>query len=213
MLKIYTQRCSHVAVLYWRRHLVLASRGSGGITGLGAGGTLLSLGLLGEHDSVTNIRAHGVLVPLLTGVNSRGIRGVSSEGFEGVEVGGGTGLARVPCGVNILLGVIVPKLLVVLSVLEVYGSRETSSLLGGEGVGASGGEEYSNSLELSNKKIYYVRKNWSWTPNSNDSGRGAFSLPSSWHNKPTRPDVQQLYAAITLLITSSDDIFLIVIPK
>jgi len=57
-------------------------------------------------------------VKALTSELSRSIWGVSIEGFEKVEVVSTTRRSRAPLAVNNFLGFVVPKLIVVLSVLE-----------------------------------------------------------------------------------------------
>lgn len=74
-----------------------------------------------------------------SGVDTRGIRGVTLEGLEGVEVLGGTRLRRVPLVVDILLGVLVPKLFIVISILEVELGGDWG--LGGRHEGGSGGHK------------------------------------------------------------------------
>lgn len=127
---------------------VLASRGSRSRTRLGVGITLLNLGTFGHHDSETNISTLGVLVTVLTRVDSRGIRTVSFESLEWVEVLGSTRWGRVPGGVNILLGVVIPKFVVVLSVFETkVGGNACSEWLRGES-GGTDGEEGNNGDDL-----------------------------------------------------------------
>ena len=87
-----------------------ASRASRGVTGLGGCGTGIGLSTLVHHDLETDISALGVLVEGLTGVLSGAIRGVSLESLEGVEVHGSTGGVGVPGIVDVLLGLVVPKL-------------------------------------------------------------------------------------------------------
>ena len=126
-----------------------AGAASGG-TRLGVGANGLQLGLLVHHLLEVNITALGVLVTVLSGVDTRGIGGVSFEGLEGVEVVGRARGVGVPGGVDILLGGVVPELVVVLAVLEVEVGGETSAVKGGgEGRGASGqGKDDSRVLEL-----------------------------------------------------------------
>lgn len=78
-------------------------------------------------------------VTYFSGVDTRGIRGVTLEGLEGVEVLGGTRGGRVPLVVDILLGILVPKLVIVFSVLEVELGGDRS--LGGRHKGGSGGHK------------------------------------------------------------------------
>jgi hypothetical protein len=110
--------------------LVLASRCSRNITGLGVCISLLSSCLLFKHDSIRNIGSYGVLVPALTGEDSGSIRGVSLPGLVRVEVSGGTRGVRVPLSVNIVLSLRSPKLLVVLSELKRDSGGSTSSKVG-----------------------------------------------------------------------------------
>ena len=129
--------------------LVFASRGSRDITGLGVGLTLLHLGSFGHHGLEIDISTSGVFVPVLTRVETRGIRGVSSEGLEGVEVHWGTGLVGVPAVVDVLLGVVVPKLVVVLSIAseKARGGPDTESSRGrGESMGRGNKGDEGNGL-------------------------------------------------------------------
>lgn len=63
----------------------------------------------------------------LTGVEARRIGAVALERLKGVEVHRRTGCAGVPCGVNILLGFVVPKLFVVLAVVSEQLGRRTGT--------------------------------------------------------------------------------------
>jgi hypothetical protein len=110
--------------------LVLASRCSRSITGLGVCKSLLSSCLLYKHDSIRNIGSYGVLVSALTREDSGSIRGVSLPGLVRVEVSGGTRGVRVPLSVNIVLSLRSPKLLVVLSELKRDSGGSTSSKVG-----------------------------------------------------------------------------------
>ena len=120
------------------RSLVLASRCSWNITGLGVCLSLCSSFLLNKHLSVRNIGSYGVLVSVLTGENSGSIRGVSLKGLVGVEVSGGTRGVRVPLSVNIVLSFGSPHFLVILSVLEGDSGGSTSSKVGRSESGSSG---------------------------------------------------------------------------
>ena len=132
------QRHHKCSIIQHWTHLVLASRSSGSIAWLGVSGTRLGLSTLGHHDGEVNIRADRILVTGLTRVDSRGIGGVSVPGLEWVEVTGGAGGVRVPPVVNILLGIVVPKLLVVVSIfVEEPGGRANSKGSRSEGVGSS----------------------------------------------------------------------------
>ena len=84
----------------------------------------------------------------LSGVDTRGIGRVSLEGLEGVEVLSIAGGARVPLVVDILLGIIVPKLVVVLSVNElgVHPGGHASVL--GRNEGGSRGDGGGDNSEL-----------------------------------------------------------------
>lgn len=119
-------------------------------TGLRAGLHGLDVSLLIHHLLEVNIATDGVLVTVLSGVDTRGIGGVSFEGLEGVEVGARARGVGVPGGVDVLLGGVVPELIVVLAVLEVEVGGDTSAVKGGgEGRGASGqGKDGSRVLEL-----------------------------------------------------------------
>ena len=75
------------------------------------------------------------MYPYLSGVDTRSITGVTLEGLEGVEVASGTGGGGVPLAVDILLGILVPKLIVVLSVLEVKLGGHAGVVCGHEGGG------------------------------------------------------------------------------
>ena len=107
---------------------------------LGVGSHLLHVGLLFHHLSEVDIATDGVLVAVLSGVDTRGIGGVALEGLEGIEVLGrarGIGIER---GIDILLGGVVPELIVVLAVVEGAisgggGGRSRSSRCGGGGNG------------------------------------------------------------------------------
>jgi hypothetical protein len=77
-------------------NLVFASRASGGISGLGVGGTLVGLSTLFHHDGEADISTRGVLVAALTRVDSTGIGAVSIPGLEGVEVLSRAGCLGVP---------------------------------------------------------------------------------------------------------------------
>jgi len=121
-----------------RGNLGSASRASLGGTRLGVGGNSLKDDAISLHDGIADIRALGVLVSALTGVESRAVRRVSIPSLEGVEVVGRAGLAGVPHGVNILLGSHVPKLVVILSVVGVDGARRSSGDGGGSSRGSSG---------------------------------------------------------------------------
>ena len=131
-------------------NLVLASRASRGISGLRVGLTVLHLGTLVHHLLEANITTHWVLVEGFTRVDTGGIRGVSSEGLERVEVHWGTRGGRVPFSVNILLGGVVPKLVVVLSVRSEgrKGSGEGRLASRGESRSRSGKGEDGEKLEL-----------------------------------------------------------------
>jgi hypothetical protein len=130
-------------------NLVSASSASRGITGLGVGGTCFGFGTFVHHDLEANISTCGVLVKVLTGVHSRGIRAVSIPSLEGVEVGRAARGHRVPSAVDLLLGVVVPHLIVVFSVLHVEGSGANSHGGGrGEGGGRCDERGEGNKLEL-----------------------------------------------------------------
>jgi hypothetical protein len=130
-------------------NLVSASSTSWNITGLWVGGTLLSLGLLGKHKSVGNISTLWVLVEGFTRVDSGGIRGVSSEGLERVEVHGGTRGSWVPLSVDNLLGIVIPKFVIVFTVLDVKVGGNTSCERGrGEGTGTGEKSGKGNNFEL-----------------------------------------------------------------
>jgi len=83
-----------------RMRLVLAARAAGLGTGLGVGGTFLGFGPFGHHLLEVDVATCRVLVPVLAGVESGSVGAVSIPGLEGVEVHGGTGLARIPGGVD-----------------------------------------------------------------------------------------------------------------
>jgi len=85
------------------------------------------------------IHGHIRYITYFSGVDTRGIRGVSLESLEGVEVTGAASGGRVPLGVDFLLGVMVPKLIVVLSVFEVKLGGHTCVL--GRHEGGSGGHK------------------------------------------------------------------------
>ena len=91
------------------KSLVSASRASGAVSRLGVCGTLFSLSTLGHHDCEGNISAHGVLVSVLSRVESGAVRAVSIPGLEGVEVVDGARGVGIPLGVHDLLGIIVPE--------------------------------------------------------------------------------------------------------
>ena len=117
-----------------------ASRGSGDITGLGVCGTLLSLLTLDHHLLEIDITTSGVLVPVLSRVVSRGIGAVTFESFKWVEVHWRTGLVGVPAVVHFLLGLVIPKLIVVLSVTSEKLERSTCTERS-RGKGRSGGHQ------------------------------------------------------------------------
>jgi len=119
----------------------------------------LDVGLLVHHLLEVNITADGVLVAVLSGVDTGSIRGVTLESLEGVEVGGRARGIGVPGGVDILLGGMVPELVVVLAILEVEVGGETSTVKGGgESRGASGqGKDGSRVLELQGNR---GRRGW-----------------------------------------------------
>ena len=56
-------------------------------TRLGVGAHVLQVGLLLHHLSEVDITTDGVLVAVLSGVDTRGVGGVALEGLEGIEVG------------------------------------------------------------------------------------------------------------------------------
>lgn len=127
--------------------LVLASRASRLIAGLGIGGTLLSVGTFGHHDLKAGIAASGILVSslhnngkvnhvithtkdslqalkkhvtsYLSRKDTRSITGVSLVRLEGVEVTCRTGGIGVPHVVYVLLGHLIPKFAIVRTVFEV----------------------------------------------------------------------------------------------
>jgi hypothetical protein len=135
----------------YRSNLVLASRASRGISGLGVGGTLIGLSTLDHHDGEADISTRGVLVAALTRVDSTGIGAVSIPSLEGVEVGSRAGCAGVPHGVNILLGVVVEHLSVVLSVVgggAEGGGTDSEGRVRGERRSASDSSEGKESLDL-----------------------------------------------------------------
>ena len=128
-------------------NLASASRGSRNVTRLGVGGTLLGLLSLNHHLGKVDITAIGVLVKIFTRVVSRGIGGISLEGLEGVEVHGGTGAVGVPLVVNRLLGFVVPKLVIVLSIrLENTNRRAGAERGRGESRGGSNNGEKGKDL-------------------------------------------------------------------
>lgn len=130
-------------------NLVFASSTSWNITGLWVGGTLFSLGLLGKHKSVGNISTLWILVERFTREDSGGIRGVSSEGLERVEVRGGTRGSWVPLCVNVLLGVVIPKFVIVFTELHVKVGGNTSCERGrSEGTGTGEKSGKGNNFEL-----------------------------------------------------------------
>lgn len=82
----------------------------------------------------------------LSGEDTRGIGRVSLEGLEGVEVLSGAGGARVPLVVDILLGIIIPKLVVVVSVHKLGADPgDHASVLGRNEGGSRGGGGGDNS--------------------------------------------------------------------
>jgi len=100
------------------KYLVLASRSSFFVSGLGVGCPRISGSFLLLHDGEAYIGALWVLVTVFTGVNSRCVGTVSFPGLVRVEVGGATWGVWVPGSVNIVFGLGTPQLIVVLSELE-----------------------------------------------------------------------------------------------
>jgi hypothetical protein len=96
------------------KNLVLASRASRGITRLRSGVTGLGGFTLDHHLGEVDITTDWVLVESFTRVETGGIRRVSSPGLVRVEVLCRTWDSRVPKVVDISLGGIVPKSVVVL---------------------------------------------------------------------------------------------------
>lgn len=98
----------------------------------------------------------------LSGVDTRAITWVTLVCLVGVEVSGGTGGGRVPLSVNIVLGISVPKLVVVFSVFEVKLGGHTGVGGGHEGGGRCHEGEGNNLGQLfrngERKKILDVRK-------------------------------------------------------
>ena len=132
-------------------NLVLASRASKLVSGLGVGGTLIGLSTLFHHDGEADVSTSGVLVAALTRVDSTGIGAVSIPSLEGVEVGSAAGCVGVPAVVDVLLGLVVEHLSVVLSVVgggREGGGSDSEGRVGGEGRSASGSSEDEDSLNL-----------------------------------------------------------------
>jgi hypothetical protein len=117
-----------------------ASGASRGGSRLGVGRTLLGLGTLLHHNGKGDITTLGVFISGLTRVDARRIGAVAFPGLEGVEVIDTTRGFRVPRGVNLLLGVVVPHLVVVLSVVTVELHRSPNTKGGGR-EGRSGGHK------------------------------------------------------------------------
>jgi len=131
-------------------NLVLASGSSRSITRLGASSTFVSLCTLCHHLLEVDVRTDGILVSVLSRVDSTGIRGVSSESLKGVEVSGRARLARIPGTINFLLRFVIPFLLVVLSILEEKASAGAcSERRRSKGTGRNGEGSDDKFLELS----------------------------------------------------------------
>ena len=98
----------------------------------------------------------------LSGVDTRAITWVTLVCLVGVEVSGGTGGGRVPLSVNIVLGISVPKLVVVFSVFEVKLGGHTGVGGGHEGGGRCHEGEGNNLGQLfrngERKKILVLEK-------------------------------------------------------
>jgi hypothetical protein len=124
-----------------------ASDASGGGSSLGLGRTGVGLGTLLHHNGKGDITTLGVFVSGLPRVDTRRIWAVSLPGLEGVEVEGTAWGAGVPRIVDFHLGVVVPHLVVVLSVVTVEFHRSTNTKGGGR-EGRSGGHkgEKSNNV-------------------------------------------------------------------
>jgi hypothetical protein len=137
-------------------NLVFASRASRLITRLRASGTLIGLSTLDHHDGEADISSRGVLVAALTRVDSTSIGAVSIPGLEGVEVLSRAGCAGVPSGVNILLGFVVEKFSVVLSVVGGSGEgrgTDSEGRVGCESRSARDGNKGKDGLELLEQSI------------------------------------------------------------
>jgi len=126
----------------YRYYLVLfdrvsASSTSRSITGLWVGITLVNLCTLNLHKCETNISSLWVLVKAFTRVDSRSIWTVSIKCLERVEVHCTTCCGRVPLCIDVLLSIVIPDLIIILSIVEKYGSAGAGSECGrGESVGA-----------------------------------------------------------------------------
>jgi hypothetical protein len=64
-----------------------------------------------------HVRTHGILVEGLAWVDTTSIGSVSAKCLEGVEIVRRTGLVGIPCGVDVVLGGLVPHLFVIFSIL------------------------------------------------------------------------------------------------
>jgi len=95
--------------------LVLASSAAGFGSWFGGGSNCFKIGTLDHHDGEANISTGWVLVTGLTGEDSRSIGGVSVESLERIVVLSGPGGSRVPLCVDGLLGIVVVKLVIVIS--------------------------------------------------------------------------------------------------
>mmetsp|Transcript_8893 Transcript_8893/g.16424 ORF Transcript_8893/g.16424 Transcript_8893/m.16424 type:complete len:228 (+) Transcript_8893:235-918(+) len=129
-------------------YLVFASGAARGVSRLGVRGTLLHLFPLQRHLCKVHVRADRVLVTVLSRVDTRRVRAVALESLKGVEVQGRPRGVGVPRVVNVLLGLIVPKCVVVLAVLETTSGGRSGSSRSGSSRSLSGRSSRSSTTTV-----------------------------------------------------------------